>query len=563
MNYDNQGVIVPDVSFWQDDDSTPQKVDFTKMRAAGAEGVIIRAGQNTWLDEDFADYWRAARASGLPRGSYWFYDSRSSPESQANRWKFALDGDMPELGLWVDLEENYNGVYRGERYWKTFIETVKTLCPGVKVGIYTSYGWWTNQIIADPGYFANFPLWLAWYTSNPANVAVPRPWTASVLWQFSSTGDGARYGVESSEIDLSVWNGSLESFKSYFNLGSSPVALARPYPGVEYYKGAVNGVNYYVLLIDMQGKRAKIVYDPNLKTVSQFAIENNAQIAVNGNEWYWRTNPPYLPAGITVSDGRVIVNEFSGEPFLNITQDNQLSLPWNDYSDLYNAVSGFRFIVDNGINIVPQNNTDPKYTELHARSAKGIHRDGRLMIVGTDGTPDMRTGTTLSMLADLFVQYGARRAMDNDSGGSFALRIGNEIVNRPSDGHEREVVTALLLFAGGTTMQQWKITWPDGARLRVGPGVSYNAAPITSNILAINTVANVQQIQVNTAGVDEWAQHENGYWFATIYNGQARAVNVTPPPPSSELPPTLEHTAVFKDAFGNVLATYKGTLTKQ
>jgi len=72
-------VIGPDVSFYQDDPQTPQGIDFAKLRA-NAGYVVIRAGQNLWADRDFKLNWREAKSVGLPRGSYWFYDSRADPK---------------------------------------------------------------------------------------------------------------------------------------------------------------------------------------------------------------------------------------------------------------------------------------------------------------------------------------------------------------------------------------------------------------------------------------------------------------------------------------------------
>ena len=43
---------LPDISFWQDDPTTPQGIDFQKM-AQMTRGVIIRAGQNLWEDVKF------------------------------------------------------------------------------------------------------------------------------------------------------------------------------------------------------------------------------------------------------------------------------------------------------------------------------------------------------------------------------------------------------------------------------------------------------------------------------------------------------------------------------
>ncbi len=42
-------VIGPDVSFYQDNPGTSRQIDFTKMKES-AGYVIIRAGQNLWID---------------------------------------------------------------------------------------------------------------------------------------------------------------------------------------------------------------------------------------------------------------------------------------------------------------------------------------------------------------------------------------------------------------------------------------------------------------------------------------------------------------------------------
>ena len=117
-------VIGPDVSFYQDDPETPQGIDFVKMRVS-AGYVIIRAGQNTWVDSDFKANWREAKLAGLPRGSYWFFDSRIEPKRQAELWVQQFAGDFGELPLFADFEESYMGNYRGWKNWYTFLERLK------------------------------------------------------------------------------------------------------------------------------------------------------------------------------------------------------------------------------------------------------------------------------------------------------------------------------------------------------------------------------------------------------------------------------------------------------
>ena len=75
--------------------------------------AIIRAGQNLWPDRDFKLNWREAKLAGLPRGSYWFYDSRVDPKKQAELWISLFNGDFGELPLFADFEDNYGGSFKG------------------------------------------------------------------------------------------------------------------------------------------------------------------------------------------------------------------------------------------------------------------------------------------------------------------------------------------------------------------------------------------------------------------------------------------------------------------
>lgn len=223
MNFSNHGLIIPDVSFYQDDNSTPLGINFETMKRAGAVGIIIRAGQNSWVDPDFATNWRAAKQAGLPRGSYFFYDSRSDPVSQAVLWKNTINGDLPELGLWMDFEESYGGPYKGERYWKVFAQSVAAEFPTVQVqGVYTAEWYWNQWEIHDPEYWSRFPLWVAQYETVQTLVVLPYPWRSrnkqAVFWQYTYKGDGPKYGVESYGIDLNYFNGTIEQFAATFRL---------------------------------------------------------------------------------------------------------------------------------------------------------------------------------------------------------------------------------------------------------------------------------------------------------------------------------------------------------
>ena len=220
-------VIGPDVSFYQDDPETPQGIDFVKM-SASAGYVIIRAGQNIWVDSDFKANWREAKLAGLPRGSYWFYDSRIEPKRQAELWVQQFAGDFGELPLFADFEENYKGAYAGWKNWYTFLERLKQLISGKEIAIYTAYYYWRDNApnattqASNLAYFHQYPLWIANY--GAAEPLVPAPWAKGewLFWQYTETGDGNLFGVESKGIDLNYFNGDLAALKARFNLTDAP-----------------------------------------------------------------------------------------------------------------------------------------------------------------------------------------------------------------------------------------------------------------------------------------------------------------------------------------------------
>ena len=216
-------IIGPDVSFYQDDPGTPNGIDFTRMNRA-ADFVIIRAGQNLWVDSDFKQNWRDAKNAGLPRGSYWFYDSRADPVQQAELWASLIKDDMGELPLFADLEEAYKGEFTGWPHWKTFLEHLRSLVGQKEIGIYTAYYYWVTNApnaatnASNLEYFHQYPLWIANYGVNEP--LVPKPWGTNewTFWQFTAMGDGILYGAESLEIDLNYFNGDAQAFANRFNV---------------------------------------------------------------------------------------------------------------------------------------------------------------------------------------------------------------------------------------------------------------------------------------------------------------------------------------------------------
>jgi exopolysaccharide biosynthesis protein len=88
-----------------------------------------------------------------------------------------------------------------------------------------------------------------------------------------------------------------------------------------------------------------------------------------------------------------------------------------------------------------------------ARTAVGITKDDRLLLVTVDGLPrdkslrDDRSsiGVTLEELAELMINLGAVEAMNLDGGGSTTMWIDGKVVNRPATGYEQYVSNALVI----------------------------------------------------------------------------------------------------------------------
>jgi GH25 family lysozyme M1 (1,4-beta-N-acetylmuramidase) len=212
---------VPDVSFYQ------KLIDFLFMRKR-TDAVIIRAGQNLWIDEQFIRSYTEARHKGMLRGVYWFYDDRVSPGAQAAIIASLIQHDLPEMEIWMDWERSYGGGFTGLRNVVACMQEIERLLPGVRVGMYTGYFWFlenSNAIrnAAQYAYLKNKPLWLAWYAAA-SMVKIPAPWSLLSLWQYGTPAED--YGQVSQEIDMNFYNGTVAEF--YERYQAEPPVIGEP-----------------------------------------------------------------------------------------------------------------------------------------------------------------------------------------------------------------------------------------------------------------------------------------------------------------------------------------------
>lgn len=209
-----------DISFWQDNNYTPVKVDFQKMAQHG-KFVIIRQGQGLYTDEDFQDYWRDSKPSGLVRMAYHFFTWDVSPEAQAEKFYNDLKNDPPARisfdgkvlsGYWGDFEWWSTVPSNALQLYGRFADRMKQLT-GLYPGIYTARGFW-QQYGKDQDVWAEMPLWSAEWNTSISQPTVFGPWARLgkrvAIWQNGTPAIGNDIGVESKEVDSNLFMGTLE-----------------------------------------------------------------------------------------------------------------------------------------------------------------------------------------------------------------------------------------------------------------------------------------------------------------------------------------------------------------
>ncbi len=127
-----------------------------------------------------------------------------------------------------------------------------------------------------------------------------------------------------------------------------------------------------------------------------------------------------------------------------------------DWRGLATVVGGGPLLVQDGRLVDDPDNPVPgERDHRNPVAAVGISQDGKTMLlIAVDGRqPNLSIGLTQPQLAGYMRWLGAYQAMEFDSGGSvtMALRLpwrpAPVVMNSPSDGYERPVANALLIFS--------------------------------------------------------------------------------------------------------------------
>ncbi len=147
------------------------------------------------------------------------------------------------------------------------------------------------------------------------------------------------------------------------------------------------------------------------------------------------------------------------------------------WPDMVGAIGGGPQIVANGAPIFRASEvfTTNQLGPRAPRTAVGQLRDGRILLVAVDGRqPGYSVGLTNFELAQALVRLGAVTGMALDSGGSTTMAFDGKLLNRPSDGSERRISTALaFLYRGVFALEPPARVSPNGDGVDDAPNLGY------------------------------------------------------------------------------------------
>ena len=179
-------------------------VDFAKVKAAGVQFVILRAGfgkSASQKDVRFEEYYTKAKAAGLDVGAYWF-SYALNPETakqEAQACISCIQGKRFEYPIYFDLEDDPNsGSYPLKTGKSNCSAMVRAFCgelesAGYWAGLYISRSPLQTNITEDVA--KRYALWIAEYNSRCNYGGIYG------MWQYSATGriDGIYGNVDMDE----------------------------------------------------------------------------------------------------------------------------------------------------------------------------------------------------------------------------------------------------------------------------------------------------------------------------------------------------------------------------
>lgn len=189
-----------DVSEYQPDDRVQYLIE-----NESPDGFIIRLGETLEgvpvLDEKFVQFVNEIVEAGLPYGIY--YASHAIDEDMFkmeanyinNQMYELLNGKLPELGVWWDIE--VPNLMRSDMWpqLRDIIGTMESWYGTMKIGIYSGYSFFNQWMDMRELAYYQIPVWVAQYGYSENSLAAEHPELKHVAWQYADEYDGMSQDV--------------------------------------------------------------------------------------------------------------------------------------------------------------------------------------------------------------------------------------------------------------------------------------------------------------------------------------------------------------------------------
>ena len=167
-----------DVSSWQ-----TESLNFNRIKNAGYDFVILRAGTTKGKDTCFETYYTNAKAAGLDVGAYYFSYATTVADVKTDMEDFLsyIDGKKFEYPIYFDYETEEQQSLGASAAQSICLAAMDRLAEeGYLVGLYTGK-WFSTQIPIDT-ICAKYEIWLAHYPGS------------GVYGEYDGTYDYTTYG---------------------------------------------------------------------------------------------------------------------------------------------------------------------------------------------------------------------------------------------------------------------------------------------------------------------------------------------------------------------------------
>lgn len=187
------------------------------------------------------------------------------------------------------------------------------------------------------------------------------------------------------------------------------------------------------------------------ETTSHAAERTGATLAINGGGFAVGSHGLIYPMGITVVNGEIKSFSAIDLSFIGFNHSGHLvggAVTSKEQIQQLGVMQGATFVPtllqDGKKLVIPRKYANQK----EPRTFIGNFSNGDLLFIVIDGRERGHSdGVTLEDAQDKLLEFNVRDAYNLDGGGSSAFYYNGQILNHPSDGHQRLLATNFVIFS--------------------------------------------------------------------------------------------------------------------